>query len=225
MQRIFSTTTETENWRDTILVAEIAVEKAEKGDRIQPGDVAYGRFWNKEWIGKRDPDPHASGHSGTAKGATVRAYLSLRKGAYCVLLPNGFEELKKPPKSNVAQAIAAKELAEVQGKWVRTMRTDSGTFKVVKEHRGSKTTVTILDWEGNVVTAKKSEFRLEQTGKVRIFTFFNNVITAGPQKGQTDEAPHSYIYRVTGDTFVEVNGLLIGDDAEPVAFTWKRVKE
>ena len=55
----------------TTFVAEIAVEKAEKGDRIQPGDVVYGRFWNKKWIGKGDPDPHASGHSGPAKGATV----------------------------------------------------------------------------------------------------------------------------------------------------------
>ena len=41
VQRIFSTTAERENWRDTIFVAEIAVEKAEKGDRIQPGDVVY----------------------------------------------------------------------------------------------------------------------------------------------------------------------------------------
>ena len=39
VQRIFSTTTERENWRDTTFVAEIAVEKVEKGDRIQPGDL------------------------------------------------------------------------------------------------------------------------------------------------------------------------------------------
>ena len=85
--------------------------------------------------------------------------------------------------------------------------------------------MTFLDAEGNVIAAKRSEFRVEQTGKVRIFTFFNNVISAGPQKGQTDNEPKSYIYRVNGDTFVEVNGLLMGDDAEPVAFTWERVKE
>ena len=82
VQRIFSTTTERENWRDTTFVAEIAVAKVEKGDRIQPSDVVYARYWNKACIGKGDPDPHASGHTGPAKGATVRAYLSLRKGAY-----------------------------------------------------------------------------------------------------------------------------------------------
>jgi hypothetical protein len=117
VQRIFSTTTERENWRDTTFVAEIAVEKVENGDRIQPSDVVYARYWNKQWIGKGDPDPHASGHIGPAKGATVRAYLSLRKGAYCVLLPNGFEELKKPPKAAEPEKANARATADLQGTW------------------------------------------------------------------------------------------------------------
>lgn len=123
------------------------------------------------------------------------------------------------------ETTTAKELAEVQGKWERIMRTDNGAFKVVKVHQGNETTLTIFDSEGAVVVAKRSEFRLEYTGKVRIFTFFNNVITAGPDKGQTDKEPHSYIYRITGDTFIEVNGLLIGDEADAVVFAWQRVKE
>ncbi|MCL4204771.1 MAG: hypothetical protein KJ000_20020 [Pirellulaceae bacterium] len=124
-----------------------------------------------------------------------------------------------------AEEAANDELAKVQGKWVRTVKTDRGTFKVVKEHKGNDTTVTFFDSDGNVMAEKTSQFRLEQTGKVRIFTFFNNVITAGPQKGQIDKAPTSFVYRVTGDTFFEVNGLLIGDDTEPLAFSWKRVNE
>lgn len=130
-----------------------------------------------------------------------------------------------PLESNASETIAAEELAKVQGKWVRTMRTDSGTFKVVKQHKGNETTVTFMDPEGSVVAAKKSEFRLEKTGQVRILTFFNNVVTAGPNKGQTNDEPHSYIYRVAGDSFFEVNGLLISDDAEPIVFKWKRVNE
>lgn len=117
------------------------------------------------------------------------------------------------------------ELAEVQGKWVRTTKTDGGTFKVVKVHTGNKTTVTVCDSEGNVVGAKESEFRLEHTGKVRVLTFFNNTITVGPQKGQSDNEPRSYIYRVVGDTFVEVQGMLVGDDDQPLAFTWQRLRE
>jgi hypothetical protein len=116
------------------------------------------------------------------------------------------------------------ELAKVQGTWVRTIKTKDGTLKVVKVHKGHKTTLTYLDSEDNVVAAKNSEFRLENTGKVRIFTFFNNVVTAGAQKGQVDKGPYSYIYRITGDTFFEANGLLIGSDDEPVAFAWRRIK-
>ena len=129
------------------------------------------------------------------------------------------------PPSVTSEREASNELGEVQGKWIRTMKIDSGTYTIVKEHKGNKTTVTIFDAAGKIVTERKSEFRLEKTRNVRIFTFFNNVITAGPQKGQMDKEPKSYIYRVTGNTFVEVNGLLVGDDAQPLAFTWERVNE
>lgn len=148
---------------------------------------------------------------------------------FMIALGAAFPTNAEPPRESKDElsneTTAAKELADVQGKWERIMKTDGVAFKVVKEHKGNETTVTILDSKGAVVVAKKSEFRLEQTGKVRIFTFFNNVVTAGPQKGQTDQEPHAYIYRITGDTFIEVNGLLIGDGDEPVIFAWQRVKE
>lgn len=133
-------------------------------------------------------------------------------------------EVPQKSKNDISNDTAD-ELAKVQGKWVRTMKTDSGTFKVIKEHQGNTTILTFFDSMGNVVAGKKSEFRLEKTGKVRIFTFFNNVVTAGPQKGQTDKEPQSYIFRVTEDSFFEIRGLLIGDDVEPVAITWKRFNE
>lgn len=134
----------------------------------------------------------------------------------------GSARAEAPPK---AEASDMAELAAIQGKWVRTVRNDIGTFKFVKEHVGNSTTVTIFDADGNVVAAKKSEFRLEKTDKVRIFTFFNNVFTAGPQAGQTSKEPQSYIYRVTDGTFVEVIGLLVGDDQVPTVITWSRLDD
>jgi hypothetical protein len=124
----------------------------------------------------------------------------------------------------IADGAAEIELAKMQGTWVRTVETDDGKVKLVKEHKGNWTSLTIYDSKGNVVAAKKSEFRLEQTGKVRIFTFFNNVITAGPQQGRVDKTPKSYIYRISDDTFYEVNGMLVGDGDEPISFAWRRVK-
>jgi hypothetical protein len=229
VQTVFSTTTKTEDWVDSKSVAEIAVQGVEKGDRIRAGDRVYGRFWNRRWAGDGVPDPYSRGHKGPDSGQLVRAYLVLKEGAYEVVLPNGFEAVTEQRKQD-APSIAAKqdatdELAKVQGKWVRIITASGETYTVIKEHKGNKTTVRWLDPDGNVVAAKKSEFQLEQTDTARIFTFFNNVVTAGPQKGQTDNSPTSYIYRVVGDTFVEVNGLMIDDDTQPVVFTWKRVKE
>lgn len=117
------------------------------------------------------------------------------------------------------------EAAKVQGRWRRTVKTDRGTFEYVKEHRGNVSTLTIRDADGKILAAKKSTFRLEAAGKVRIFTFFDNVFTAGPHKGQTDAAAHSYVYRVTGDKFFEVNGLLADDIVEPSAIVWERIPE
>ena len=198
----------------------------EKGAGFNVGDVVYAHYWNKRWIGEGDPEPHASGHDGVSKGDVVKAHLQRKDNAYHVLLPNGFttakaDNAKKSPNSDVA----AQELAAVQGKWGRTVNTDRGTFKIVKEHKGNKTTLTITDSEGEVVEQKESEFRLETTGNVRVFTFFNNLFTAGPNKGRKDDTPHSYLYRVTNDTFAEIRGVMIGDDDRLAAFTWKRVKE
>lgn len=127
--------------------------------------------------------------------------------------------------SQDAEVAAQDEYARVQGTWMRILQTENGPIKAIKQHKGKTTTLTFYDANGNVLAAKTSEFRLNTSGKVRIFRFFNNVATAGPQLGQSDNASKSYIYRVTGDTFFEINGLLIGDEAEPVIFTWQRVRE
>lgn len=119
---------------------------------------------------------------------------------------------------------ADQELARVQGTWARTVETDGGTFKIVKVHEGNKSTVTTYYPDGKVAAAKTSEFRLEKMGSVRVFTFFNNVATEGPQKGQVDKRPTSYIYRVSDDKFYEVQGMMVGDSGDPVSFYWRRVK-
>lgn len=221
VQAVYSTVKQSDYYEDTQSVAEIAVVSVEKGKQIATGNVVYAHYWQKRWIGKGTSPPGSSGHIGVAKGDIVRAYIQRRDRKFQILLPNGFAKLK----ADHVTAVPNTYTSDLQGKWVRNIKTENGTFKAIKEHKGNTTTLKFYDSEGNVVASKKSEFRLEDTGKVKIFTFFNNVMTAGPQKGQTDKAPKSYIYKVIGDTFVEVNGLLSSNDEEPVAFTWARVKE
>ncbi|MCS7469202.1 hypothetical protein NZK35_21325 [Stieleria sp. ICT_E10.1] len=140
-------------------------------------------------------------------------------GSTLAEVPSSSPQKTEPPQFSPA------DLAEVQGTWVRTVKTDAGTYTMTKEHRGNETTLTITSSDDRVVESKTSEFRLETTGKVRIFTFFNNRFTAGANRGRTANAPQSYIYRVTDDTFVEVRGMLIADDSKPAVVTWKRVQE
>ncbi len=119
----------------------------------------------------------------------------------------------------------ATELTAIMGKWEREVKTNGGIVRIVKEHDKDSTTVTVYDPQGTVLTAKVSKFRLETKGKVRIFTFYDNLIIAGPRKGQANKQPKSYIYRVLDDKFFEVQGMLIDEAEDPGVLVWRRVKE
>jgi hypothetical protein len=73
-------------------IAEIAVEKVEKGVGPKGGEVVYVRFWNDIWTGKGPVPPHSDGHHVPMQGAVVRAYVKRNhEGSYESLLPNGLE--------------------------------------------------------------------------------------------------------------------------------------
>lgn len=129
----------------------------------------------------------------------------------------------------VSVAAYADEPAElskaVQGKWVRHQATASGPIKIVKEHKGQSTIVTAYDDKGNVIYSHESEFKIEQAGKARIFTFFNRTITAGPNVGQKIKEPVSFVYRVAENRFIEVHGVLDGDANVPNMIIWDRIED
>lgn len=121
------------------------------------------------------------------------------------------------------------DLKALQGTWERTAMLPAGsgpqTGRVVKRVTGNRETVTTYDDAGAVTYAHAVEFRLERQGSVRVFTFFNRTITAGPSKGTQVPQPSSYIYRIRGDTFEEVWGFLPGqEERELLAARWRRVK-
>ena len=136
-------------------------------------------------------------------------------------------------------AVSAKEptveddLQLLQGTWERT-RVLPGQpgppgpqeGRVVKGVKGNRETVTTYDKEGKQTYAHSVEFRLERQGNVRVFTFFNREVTAGPSKGQKVAEPASYIYRLRGDTLEEVWGFLPGQETrELLAAKWRRVRQ
>jgi hypothetical protein len=117
------------------------------------------------------------------------------------------------------------ELKRVMGRFEHTYTNKAGTqFRVVKDVFEDHDTVTTYDDVGNVVTAHRSEFKIEKKGPVRVLSFFNSVVTAGPDKGTQRFETNSYIYRAEDDYFIEVWGLLDGDPNQPRVLAWKRIK-
>ena len=127
------------------------------------------------------------------------------------------------------QASVADDLTALQGTWERTQvvpaQTGPRSGRVVKVVEGNRETVTTYDAAGNATYAHAVEFRLERQGNVRVFTFFNREVTAGPTRGQKVPEPSSYIYRLGGEGFEEVWGFLPGQEQRDLlAAKWKRVR-
>lgn len=120
------------------------------------------------------------------------------------------------------------DLALVQGTWERVVkgRTEGPVARVVKEVRGNKEIVTYYDEAGKVVRQHKVDFVLDSAGAVKVFTFSNQEILEGPDKGRKYPGTVSYIYRVSPREFGEIWGFLPGQEERPtLLLVWKRVKE
>ena len=88
-------------WGFTNYVAEIAIDKVEKGEGLKAGDDVQVRYYSQGWRGSGSPPPFDSGHSPRPKqDDSVRAYLVnhgyngagyTTDGRYDVYYKNGFE--------------------------------------------------------------------------------------------------------------------------------------
>jgi hypothetical protein len=120
---------------------------------------------------------------------------------------------------------SADELESLAGRFERTVANEAGTmFRIVKDVAGDQSTVTTYDDVGRVVMAHTSTIKVEKRGDVRVLTFFDLKVTAGPGKGSEQKGPQSYVYRLHNDIFAEAWGLLEGDTSPPRIIYWKRQK-
>ena len=91
-------------WGFTNYVAEIAIDKVEKGEGLKAGDDVQVRYYSQGWRGSGSPPPFDSGHSPRPKqDDSVRVYLVnhgyngagyTTDGRYDVYYKNGFEILR-----------------------------------------------------------------------------------------------------------------------------------
>lgn len=112
-------------------------------------------------------------------------------------------------------------LKQVQGKWIRYQNAPGGKVTLIKEHRDQKTILTAYDERKRVLYSHTSEFTVEQSGRVKVFTYRNRTITAGPDKGQEQKEPASYVYRIVDGKFLEVHGILDDAPGPPAMILWE----
>ena len=53
----------------------------------------------------------------------------------------------------------------------------------------------------------------------------NRKILAGPDEGDTNQEPASYLLQIRDDKWIEVHGLMNGDEGEPRLQIYERVKK
>jgi hypothetical protein len=102
IKAIYTRTERDGQWKVTRYVAEVKLEKVEKGEGLAAGGLVYVRYWTRSWTGFGAPPPSTSGHRGLPKaGETLRIYLARNAydgftkenndGGFNVIGANGFE--------------------------------------------------------------------------------------------------------------------------------------
>ena len=139
---------------------------------------------------------------------------------------NGGGSSARGDAADATPSSARDDVAALQGRWVQQPEegpTASKKQRVVKEVSGDTETVTTYDAAGQVRQAHTAKFRLERRGGVPVYTFYDRRITAGGEQGQAAEGPSSFVYKLRGDEFDEVWGLLPGQEQREVVIRrWKR---
>jgi len=118
------------------------------------------------------------------------------------------------------------DLKLLQGKW-ELLHGNEGkegpTLRSIKEIAGNRETLRRYDVKsGKLIREHSVEFTLIRSGDVRVFTFYS--VGGDPKQGQ------SFLYKVDGESFYDVSGLLQGEtyrnyQESPSVWHWKKVKE
>src|SRR5947209_6637437 len=94
------------------------------------------------------------------------------------------------------------DLKKLQGKWFLSQtERDGATIKIVKHVAGNKETVSAYR-NNELFHQHDVDFEIKKTEHVTVFTYRNQRITAGPNKGLVKEGPFSYLLQVKGDRWI-----------------------
>ena len=100
------------------------------------------------------------------------------------------------------------DLAKMQGKWKGSLVNNDSVWDM--EIKGNKAKLSVKEKAGDELVRAEFEFKLEQQGKFRAFTYWNVKYLAGEKEGQselTDGKTRASVYKFDGtDAFSTVGG-------------------
>ena len=117
------------------------------------------------------------------------------------------------------------DLAKMQGKWKGTLVNSEDSFWTL-EIKGNKSKLAVKNKAGDELVRAEFDFKLEQQGKFRAFTYWNVKHLAGEQAGQTELAEgktRSSVYKFDGsEAFSTVGGFDEEDKPPHWLLRWEK---
>jgi hypothetical protein len=148
--------------------------------------------------------------------------------ALLVSLLVGFSSLLRTAATgaeNPEDRLLKEDLASIQGAWELTVPDDVAKTdgRIVKHIRGNRDVGSHYTPDGKLCYEHVAEIELRRSGPVQVH-FYSLEVTLGPDKGAKSRG--SFIYKVMGDTFYEIGGVMIGEEkVRPYVMTWRRLRE
>ena len=128
-----------------------------------------------------------------------------------------------------AEAELKADLARLQGKWKGKVTGDDSGHSWMLEVKGNQGTLTVSNGDGDVVVKATCDFKLEQHGRFRAFTYSNLKYITGDKAGETELTggkTQSSLYRFQGDSQLSTIGGFrddAGDDPQWL-IPWEKVQ-
>jgi hypothetical protein len=125
-----------------------------------------------------------------------------------------------------ADADLKSDLAKLQGKWKGSVIGDDAKAVWTLDIKGNKSKLTIKSKDGDEVVKAECDFKLEQHGKFRAFTYSNLKWLSGENEGKTELTEgksRSSLYKFGGsDSFSTIGGYRDDSEEEQWQIKWEK---
>lgn len=124
-----------------------------------------------------------------------------------------------------AEPAPEEDYQNLEGKWVRNDQDSKGAPLRIEQEISKKTSkLNVYDRNGTLLHSHQAKIRLQRLSDLSLFTYFDLEVLAGPNKGRQQKTPVTFVYRLKGNQFIQVEGILKGDKSRPKILTWWKNK-